>query len=168
MCQSQLCTTPTNTPNWRFTGVAWFDPKTKHSHPPIPRLLCNDCAFRIMTTMAPSLHNNEANMQSMILNKYTLHCTTCFTDFRLSLAVDDPVLINNLNNQTAYCPNCGHYATKRRDPTLDFWELIAEELSLNVELTRMLYDGWLHDRQFTTFREYVQAMEDEVAQATHT
>jgi len=70
------------------------------------------------------------------------------------------------NPKKAFCPNCGSPTLKERDPQQDYWELIASELDLTVELTTMLYDAWLHDAQFETFREFVQAMELEVATPT--
>jgi len=166
MCQSTLCISPNPTEQWHYTGSVWED-STHYKHPGTVLLLCNDCAFRVMTTHSPALQSGQATLRSMILNKHTIHCRTCLADFRLE-SLHDPS--RGWNPKKAYCPNCGSPTLKERDSLMDYWELISEELDLPLDLTKMLYDAWLHDPtpQFETFREYVQAMEEEVATPTPT
>jgi len=64
----------------------------------------------------------------------------------------------------AYCPICGAQAIALFDPAQDFWELLAEELTIpDIPLLQRLHGMWVEDAYTSTpFVQYINEILKEI------
>jgi peptide subunit release factor 1 (eRF1) len=88
--------------------------------------------------------------------RQTIKCLSCDTIVRVYRVVSAPTTqIGTLQ----YCPVCASEAKVLKDDDLDYWEILAENYDMPIEIIKQLYEMWdskVHPR----FGDFVKDFEN--------
>ena len=134
------------------------------------RIIIDECmehARETFIAMEPALRDHTAVMRCLVQTKLTIRCNACHSLFRF-----EPLRPTVHKQPGRFCPNCGAASTSTTfDPTLDYWELVAQsfppEWELPVSLIQTIYSHWLKDRTATAeFVNYITSIYQTLEEST--
>lgn len=125
---------------------------------------CMDHARETFTRMEPALRDHSAQMRCLVFTRLTIHCNSCKSFFRM-----EPMSPTMHRQPGRHCPNCGEASLAAFDPTLDYWEILAQAIPGDIppKLLQTIHALWVKDRTATAkFIDYVTSIQQELEDET--
>jgi hypothetical protein len=133
--------------------------------------LCIDHSRERFITMEPFLKDGQVTMRCLEFTRLTLTCQSCHSVFRFEPLKPTTVRTAPLASQSNgyfpiphhFCPACGSPAVAAFNPELDYWEVVAKDLDLPVDVTVDFFNHWMRDRNTPAkFIEWIKSIQEEV------
>jgi hypothetical protein len=126
-------------------------------------LMCADCAKDLLDDIGWEIKDGRGRLERLSTVKQRTHCRACGVDLWVAWGGEGPA---TNPGEFRFCPRCGERSHFAVDADKDYWEVMAEDLSIKgvefpVQLIKMFHEDWTAqwaraDRRHRTFYDYVK------------